>query len=339
VVASEESAERARAVERGDLDELIRLVDGCCAARDWEGLADLRRRARVAHERTGRQLWPVAAHAEYRLALEAPGRWAGPVLEEGTGRFAPGPLSEVAASSHAWDELSPHVPAGPVAALTAHERVVRGEDLSAHALPGPPVLEVPLRLEPWEPAYLLAEYRAHEAHFPGPPPAGGLTPVDVADGGPEAVRRQGDDVDALLDVAGAWTTGSGGHADAVAVDGDALTALAALGVAGARVSPLAPPDALSLVAWASASGGAHGRRRGAAPGRFTAWWVVAALGGLLADWPVEPDAVGAAAARLRWFAWDRGEPATGWIVRVAVDDPAAGHAWALEARDPASPAP
>ncbi|HEX6312451.1 MAG TPA: hypothetical protein VF152_12620, partial [Acidimicrobiia bacterium] len=88
-------------------------------------------------------------------------------------------------------------------------------------------------------------------------------------------------------------------------------------------------------AWAGASGGAHGRRAGAAPGRFAAWWVVATLGGLLDDWPVEPAAVGDTAGRLRWFGWDRGAPTPGWVVRVAVEDPASGRAWALEAHDPA----
>ena len=333
-MSSEAAPERARAVERGDLDELIRLIDGCCAARDWDGLADLRRRCRGAHERTGRQLWPAAAHAEYRLALEAPGPWAGAVLEGGAGRVAPGPLSEVAASTHPWEELAPHVPEGPVAVLAAHERVVRGDDLTGRALPGPPVLELPLRLEPWEPAYLLAEYRAHEADFPGPPPLRTLEPVELPGSDGATPRRHGEDVDALLGVASAWTTASGGRADAVAVEGDARAAVAALGATRVRVARLTAPDALATLAWAAASGGAHGRRAGAAPGRFGAWWVVAALGELVDDWPVAPGAVGEVAARLRWFAWDRRESTSGWIVRVAVEDGAAGRAWALEAHDP-----
>ena len=52
----------------------------------------------------------------------------------GAGRFALGPLSEVAASTHTWAELAPHAPPGPLAAVTAHERVVRGEDLRRIAL-------------------------------------------------------------------------------------------------------------------------------------------------------------------------------------------------------------
>jgi hypothetical protein len=92
-------------------------------------------------------------------------------------------------------------------------------------------------------------------------------------------------------------------------------------------------DALAHMAWAAASGGAHGRRRGMAAGRFGAWWVLAAAAGLLDDWPVDPDELGQAAGELRWFVWDAGEPVTGWGLRVAVDDPAEGLAWAVVAQD------
>ena len=90
-------------VEVGDLDELTRHIDRLCSAGDWDGLVDLRDRCRRALER-GKQLWPAASHAEYRLALEAPGQWAGAVLVPGAGAFALGPLPEVAASTHTWAE-------------------------------------------------------------------------------------------------------------------------------------------------------------------------------------------------------------------------------------------
>ncbi|MGH8982524.1 MAG: hypothetical protein ACRDY6_01455, partial [Acidimicrobiia bacterium] len=79
---------------------------------------------------------------------------------------------------------------------------------------------------------------------------------------------------------------------------------------------------------------AHGRRPGAAPGRFAAWWVVGALGDLLDRWPVAPAVVGEMAAHLGWFWWDEGSPASGWVVRIAVEDRAKGRAWALAAHDP-----
>jgi len=321
----------AAAIEQGDLDELIRLVDRLCAAEDWDGLAELRERCHRAHERSGRQLWPAAAHAEYRLALEAPGSWAARVLVEGAGRFTPGPLSEVAASTHEWGDLAPHLPSGPPAGLTAHERVLRGEDLTAAAVPGPAVLDLPLRLEPWEPAYSLAEYRAHEADFPAPA-LPRLEPVTLPPGRGRGSDRDG--VDALLGVVEAWVADSAGRADATVVDGGALEAIATLGAGRARLGTLDGADALAVLAWAGSAGGVHGRRRGAAAGRFAAWWAAAAVSGRLDPWPPDPAALGETVSRLRWFVWDAGEPVTGWVLRVAVEDPDAGRAWALDARDP-----
>ncbi|MGQ0804901.1 MAG: hypothetical protein ACT4PI_13705 [Actinomycetota bacterium] len=321
----------AAAIDEGDLDELIRLVDRLCAARDWDGLVELRERCHAAHEQSGRQLWPAAAHAEYRLALESPGSWAARVLVEGAGRFAPGPLSEVAASTHEWGDLAPHASPGPPAVLTAHERVLRGEDLTAAAVPGPQVLDLPRRLEAWEPAYCLAEYRAHEADFPAP----ALPRLESVTLPPPPRRGSDPDgVDALLGVVSAWVTDSAGRADAAVVDGDAAGAIAALGTTRARLGRFGGTDALAALGWAGAAGGAHGRRRGAAAGRLAAWWAAAALGGLLDRWPPDPDALGAAVTRLRWYAWDAGEAPTGWVLRVAVEDPGAGRAWALDALDP-----
>src|SRR5438128_2398648 len=174
------------AVERGDVDELIRLIDSLCSTREWDRLVELRDRCEQAIAR-GRQLWPVAAHAEYRLALEAPGRFAAIVLVEGAGRFAPGPLPEVAASTHDWADLAPHAPPGPSAVLAAHERVVRGEDLTGQTLPGPPVLDLPLRLADWEPEYYLAQYRHDRVDLPGPlPPA--LDELDAPAPAPSGTR-------------------------------------------------------------------------------------------------------------------------------------------------------
>jgi hypothetical protein len=320
-------------VEAGDLDELTRHVDRLSSAREWDGLLDLRDRCRRAFER-GRQLWPAAAHAEYRLALEAPGRWAGQVLEPSAGRFALGPLSEVAASTHTWAELAPHAPAGPVAARAAHERVVRGEDLRADAHVGalPPVLDVPLALAAWEPAYPLATYEADKAHF-GDVAAPRLHEVALPSASGVERRHDPDGCRALLDLTVAWVVESNGTSEAVAVVGDARGALAALGATEARAAEVPPADALALMAWTAASGGAHGRRRGMAPGRFAAWWTVAALAGLLDEWPAPPDDVGDAAHDLRWYRWDDGAPGRGWSLRLAVEDPSEGWAWAVAATD------
>ena len=317
------------AVERGDVDDLLRLVDGLCASRQWDRLVELRDRCEQAVAR-GRQLWPVAAHAEYRLALEAPGRWAATMLLEGAGRFAPGPLPEVAASTHEWTDLAPHAPYGPPSVLAAHERVVRGEDLSGATLPGPPVLDLPLRLAAWEPDHLLAHYRPDGVDLPGPT-LPSLEPVRAPAGAPDGARDAA--TDALVDAVRAWTDASEGRAEAVTVRGDALDAIAALGRDRIRIAELMSSDALRALAWAGASGGAHARRPGAAAGRFAAWWAGAALTGLLEEWPVDADMLGDRLASLRWYAWDSGGTTTGWQLHLAIESPAAGRAWAIAAVD------
>ena len=53
----------------------------------------------------------------------------------------------------------------------------------------------------------------------------------------------------------------------------------------------------------------------------------------LDDWPLPLDELGELAGELRWWWWDAHEPATGWQLQLAVDDPAEGLAWAISARD------
>jgi hypothetical protein len=317
------------ALRHADLDELLRLVDQRCASGDWDGLATLRERSARAHE-TGRQLWPAAAHAAYRLALEAPPGHAARVLVEGMGRFALGPLPEVAAQHHTWRELAPHAPAGAPAVLAAHERVVRGEDCTGVAPTGPPVLELPLQLEEWEPTYALATYRSHTADFPTPP-LPSFEPLDLPEAPPD--HPLDDAAHALLDLVRAWTSGSDGRAVASVVEGDARAAIAALGPSRVRAAELAPADAVAWMAWAGASGGAHAGRPGAAAGRFGAWWAIATLAGMADDWPPAPGMLGKAVEEVRWFAWQADEPATGWRVQLAVEHPRTRRAWALSAVD------
>ncbi len=319
------------AVRKADLDELLRAIDACCEDRDWSSLMGLEERCDRAHE-TGRQLWPAASHAAYRLALEAPAPFAASVLREGAGRFAPGPLPEVAAQTHSWSELAPHVTAGTGAVLAAHERVVRGEDVSDRLPEGPNIIELPPALADWEPTYALAEYHAHRADFP-PPDLPRLEPTSLPGDAPRAAPDDG--VAALVETTRVWTQESNGASDAVLVDGDALAAVAALGPARARLAPLTAADALAHLAWAASSGGAHGRRPGAAAGRFGAWWVAGALTGLLDPWPPDPHELGEALTTLRWHAWDADEPATGWRLQLVIEHRASGRAWAVAAVDAA----
>jgi hypothetical protein len=318
------------ALAAGDLDELVRWVDRLVAARDWEALEELGRLSRSAFERSGHQLWPIASQVEYRMALEAPPRWAASTLVEGSGRFALGPLPEVAASTHCWSELASHLVPGPVAGLVAHERVVRGEAVVEEPGSGIEVLELPLELQPWEPQYAVAAYRPDGADFPTPAPAA-LHSCDLPPPGAPV-----DDVDthaALVALVEVWVVESNGAVEVVAVDGPAEAAIAALGHVDARVGQVGIGPALAAMAWAGASGGAHGRRRGAAVGRFGAWWALTALAGLLDDWPLPPAELGTAAGELRYLLWEPPQVSSGWSLHLAVEDPEEGLSWAIAATD------
>lgn len=318
-------------IARNDLDGLLRYIDVLVEAKGWDRLVGLRDACRTASQ-TGRQLWPASIHAEHRLALHAPASISAPIVDDTSGRFAIGPLTEVLASVHTWEEIAPHMRPGPVRALVAYERVLRGEDLRRDRSIDTSVFDLPLRLQPWETAYPLPTYEAWRGIFPTPPRTE-LTPVELPE---DAGARQVADPTAtmaLLDLVLPWTTESNGRADAISVQGDALDAIAALGVGSARLARITPDHALATLAWTAASGGAHGRRRGMAAGRFNAWWAVASLAGVIEDWPIPAEEFGEIVSDLAWYAWDTDEPPVGWSFRIAVVDAAEGLAWAAMAND------
>jgi hypothetical protein len=317
-------------IHRADLDAIVRMIDDRCASRDWPGLLRVRDRSRHAVE-TGRQLWPAATLAEFRLALLAPPAFVAAVLDETdglSGRFTIGPLTEVAAQHHTWSELSPVLDRGPRAAFVAHERAIRGETIDqGDELPA--VLDLPLTLMDWEPRYALATYSDAGAEFPMPALPDEWTEIE-----PDDAERLDDDVElAVRQLVEPWLASSNGHLDVSCAEGDVADAIGALGVRRARITRLDPGTALAWIAWAGASGGAHGRRRGAAAGRFGAWWLLATIGDLVDDWPVEPDELGALASELSWYRWDAHEPGVGWALQVAIADDANRTAWAINARD------
>lgn len=320
-------------IELGDVDELVRHIDRLVDERDWDGVAELRARCAGALQR-GKQLWPAATHAEYRLALQAPARWAASVLEPGAGRFALAPLTEVAASSHGWGELAPFLDGrGPIAAVVAQERAVRGDRIDPSSLDGlaRAACEVPLELQGWEPAYVLPTLKAHTIDDGAPDAPWDLAPH------PRPLRdqppRQTEAARALAAVAGTWAKESNGRVVAVEVDGARIDAVAAIELGVIRMVGIEPAEGMRWLAWAASTGGAYGRRPGAAAGRVSAWWAAAALADLLDDWPVHPDDLGDAITELQWSLWDDGSTATGWSLRLAVDDPVHGLAWAVSARD------
>lgn len=315
-----------------DLDGLVRLIDERTASDDWAGLLRVRDRCTAATRETGRQLWPAATLAEYRLALVAPAEWAAEVLDGESGRFTIGPLSEVVAVHHTWAELAPHLDAVPVALFVAHERAIRGEAISAAELAQlPPVLDIPAELRTWEPSYPTSTYTDAGAEHPEPDAAGTFETFETTG---DAARVDDDATElAVRQLLDAWTSTSTGRAECVCVEGDHRAALGALGIRSARVAEISAQDAIARLAWAGASGGAHGRRRGMAIGRFSAWWVLGALGDLYDDWPPTDDDVVELLDGLTWYRWDAHEPAGGWRLQLVVEDPAEGLAWAVNAAD------
>lgn len=321
----------------GDLDGLLRLVEDSCETTNWEILEQIATRSRLAADR-GHQLWPAADHAEHRLALEAPACFAAAAVIRDATTFGVAPLAEVAASSHTWAELDPFLPvdAGPLRALVAHERVARGEDLFNLELTNDP-MGLPLRLAAWE---LISDGPAIGPYAVDDPvpKSGPLTPSTPPDAGrPLTGPRVDAACDALRDLVSTWTEQSRGTATSVAVAGTGpQAALAASQTSNIGLRPLASDEAVGLLAWAGASAGAQGRRRGAARGRFEAWWCATALTGLdgpTDSWPPDPNELGDAVAELRWWRWDDVAPGTGWFLGIAVEDPLDGLSWALAASD------
>ncbi len=315
-------------VLRADPAELLAEVDRLCARRDWEGLVALRDRCEAAGE-FGKQLWPVAQFAEYRLALEGPGRWAASVCRAGAGRFTLGPLTEVAASTHSWDELAEHLTAPWIAATVAQERVLRGEDLRGDPRARPEEFGLPLVLQAWEPDYPLPTYRSHDLHEGGPPPLD--RPFQDADAQPSTPAERPELARALSDLAASWAEQSNGGCQVVIVSGDAAAAAVTLLGGSARLARIELPDALARLAWTAASGGAFGRRAGMAPGRSAAWWVAHAATKM--PFPADADRLGEGLSRLRWYLLEGGRGEVGWNLRLSLEDPVSGWAAAIDAWD------
>jgi hypothetical protein len=61
--------------------------------------------------------------------------------------------------------------------------------------------------------------------------------------------------------------------------------------------------------------------------------LIAALGDLLEEWPVDPAVLDDLTTELGWYRWDAFEPEIGWSLQLAITDPTEGVAWAINAQD------
>ena len=322
----------AELIEIGDVEALCAHIDALVLDERWTDIVVLHHGCRAALER-GRQLWPASAYAEYRLALDAPGQFAAAVVDSDAARYTLGPFAEVMASTHEWVDLAPYLAHSPGSSMVAHEAVMRGADLTDDPIVQglPAILDLPLVLQSWEPSYSTACYRHDHVEHDSP-----TLPRTLPVRGRIQPARPTDDprtLDALLGLVRPWVSESNGRSEARAVVGDLWGAISSLGVTRPNVAEVGADEAMALLGWAAATGGAHGRRRGAAVGRSEAWWVATHLTGLNDGEPVHPDELGEAVSELRWAVWDAGEPDTGWALRIAVEDPAEGLAWVLAAID------
>ncbi len=328
------------AIASNDLDALNRLVHEFSSGREWQSLLQLRDRARAAFER-GYQLWPAAAHAAYRLALEAPGEFSALVLDDVGGAFAFGPLPEVVAATHEYDEIARCAMRNPAFTHFAYECVVRGEDLRTEHIEHD-MYSVPLWLGAWEPDYLLAEYYSDRADFAGPDPIVGRVAKLKA---VEAVQRIDAECDealvALREVAVAWQRSSDAVVHVVAVEGPAADAISVLvrgdGVrASVHTASLSGAEAIQRLAWAGSHSGPQGRRRGAAAGRDVALHAAAIVAGFNLDDEVDIEELGGAVSDVNWLWWQARDVVSGWSLRIAVEDPADGVAFAIDAHIPSA---
>lgn len=311
-------------VDRADLDGLVRAVDGLCTSRSWSEVLRTRDLCRWA-TRSGRQVWPIAALCEYRLALHASAEWACRVLDDESSRFSIGPLTEVIAQSHTWEELRDLLPPGPHREIVAHERLIRGETIDFDI--GTAVLDIPTTLSDWEPEYSVATYSDSGIDAPSPSDGWSHEWVEIAAQADEFIGIDDEETEsALRELVSPWTAASSGRARATIVEGGIEALAAALNRSQVRVAALTAAEALGWIAWCGSSSGSHGRRRGAAAGRFNAWWMLAALAGVDSSWDELRAAgrlsqdLGEAARRFSWYRIDLGERHSYELSLAAVDD-------------------
>ena len=248
---------RRRSIHRADLDGLVRLVDALTAiARLGRAAARCataaRPRSRPAASCGRRRRWPSTA---WRWGA---GRVGGRVLDEDAGRFTIGPLTEVVAAaphvrragrtSRRWAAARLRRPRARAPRRTGRGRL-SGGSRARHPAAAP---AVGAGLPRW-PTYTRRRRDGTGASAPVPTTPGRRPSArpPVADD-PEVAARRASAARAVDRVVQR-------PCRVAAVEGDADAAVAALGVRRRTAARSTPTEALAWLAWAGASGGAHGR--------------------------------------------------------------------------------
>ena len=94
-----------------------------------------------------------------------------------------------------------------------------------------------------------------------------------------------------------------------------------------------PQDALRTMAWVGSTGGAHGKRSGAAAGRSKLWAALASLADVADVWPYPADELGAFVSEAQWWTWDPDRVTAQWNLRVAIVHAETEVAFAIKASD------
>jgi hypothetical protein len=209
----------------------------------------------------------------------------------------------------------------------AQERVLRREAIDPHEIDGG-AIDLPLVLEPWETAYPEVLYKKDRVESE-PPPVPPVSPLDLPPSAEEVDDPAG--TTALNSLVSTWVEESNGRAITVCASGGLADAVRLLGVRRALSARIDLATAAGLMAWAAASGGAHGRRKGGAAGRQATWWALAELTG--SDWPPVPESLRVAAGALECWVWSDLTAGTGWNLSLALRSPSEGLTWAIAATD------
>lgn len=322
-------------IHRVDLDELVRYVDNTCSARDFEHLIEIRNLSRAAVN-TGRQLWPIATLANYRLALYAPAHLAVRSLDDTARTFMPGPLSEILSVHHTWDELCDFLPQGPDRSLVAYERALRGDVIATDETDA---LDIPVTPCDWEPQYPIATYDDDGVHCDPPILSNPTTAYSSQTHNSHEFNKDceiddDDTTTAVRELFSSWTTESNGSVSVAVVDGSIRDVLTVQGLPDATTVSISTHEAFACLAWAGGSGGAHGTRRGMATGRFGAWWLCATIADIVDEWPLTDTESQHVITQLQWERYAHPSLGiNGWVVHLAVHDPSTGVSVCINASD------